>query len=73
MMMAARSDIARTPRREPLSVTTLAPEPAPAEWRARALLALALLNHRQTDAGLSPADCEQTRAALLGEWDEVGA
>ena len=31
-------------------------EPEAAEWRARAMLALALLNHRATEAGLSTAD-----------------
>lgn len=49
------------------------PEPSPSEYRARCLLALALLNHRQSSAGLSLEDAEQVRLALLGKWDGVAA
>lgn len=48
---------------------TQASEPFASGYRARCLLALALVNHRRTDAGLSAEDTAAVRAALRGEWD----
>jgi hypothetical protein len=48
-------------------------EPDYAELRARNLLALALLNHRTTEAGLTVADVKAVRGALLGQWDQAVA
>lgn len=69
MMMHDTPDLFTGARRDTLSVVTTPPDPDLAEWRARALLALALVNHRKTAAGLSAADTETVRHALLGEWD----
>lgn len=44
-----------------------------ADWRARCLLAQALLNHRATPAGLSADDVTALRGALTGEWDKAVA
>lgn len=52
-----------------LKAAPLPTEASASEWRARALLAAALLNHRATPDGLSPSDVEQVRLALAGEWD----
>lgn len=45
---------------------TAPPAPDLAEWRARTLLALAILNHRRSDDGLSPAAVEDIYEALTG-------
>lgn len=65
------SDKTSTPGLDTLSVVTTPPDPTYAELRARTLLALALLNHRSTDAGLVPADVRAVQDALRGVWDEV--
>jgi hypothetical protein len=62
------SDTYGTPDHDTLSVVTTPPDPTYAEWRARCLLALALLNHR-ADPVLSEGNVEVVRGALLGEWD----
>lgn len=49
------------------------PEPDLAELRARNLLALALINHRRTDEGLSHADVDALVGALTGQWDKAVA
>lgn len=54
-----------------LTVTTVGADPSYAELRARNLLALALLNHRSTPAGLTSADVTAVQDALRGAWDEV--
>ncbi len=45
-----------------------APEPPCETLRARALLALSLLNHRASP-DLTAADVQAVRDALLGGWD----
>jgi hypothetical protein len=71
IMVPRGSDNDSTPGHDTLSVVTTPPEPTPAEWRARCLLAQALLNHRISPAGLGPVDALAVQGALRGEWDEV--
>lgn len=74
MMMHHTSDRNSGARREApkgaLSVvTTDAPDLY--EWRARTLLALAILNHRRTREGLTPLACEDMYEALTGHPHEA--
>lgn len=48
-----------------------AAEPGVAEYRARNLLALALLNHRATTDGLTSRDVADLTAALTGVYDRA--
>ena len=65
------SDKNTAPEPDTLSVVSTPPDPDYAELRARNLLALALLNHRVTTAGLSATDVTAVQDALRGAWDEV--
>jgi hypothetical protein len=69
MMVPRASDNDSTPGHDTLSVVTTPPDPTYAEWRARCLLAQALINHRATDAGLSATATATVLYALLGQWD----
>jgi hypothetical protein len=73
IMVPRGSDNDSTPGSDTLSVVTTPPEPTLAEWRARCLLAQALINHRRTEHGLSDTATATVLYALQGEWDQAVA
>jgi hypothetical protein len=51
-------------------MSTQQAEPDTAEYRARTLLALALISHRATAEGMTARDVADLQAALTGLYDE---